>query len=60
MSERLYSKFESVGTPAHVNVQEPKDELELECLASRLRRNVWQTVVSKMFGKPCDEVAVCA
>ena len=46
-SERLYSKFESVETPAHVNVQDSNDELEPECLASRLRRNVWQTVVSK-------------
>ena len=44
MSERLHSKFESVGMPAHVNVQ---DELELECLASRC---------VNMFGKPCDEV----
>ena len=44
MSERLHSKFECVGTPAHVNVQ---DELELECLASRC---------VNMFGKPCDEV----
>ena len=43
-SETLYSKFESVGTPAHVNVEDPDDELEPECLASRLRRNVWPAV----------------
>ena len=53
MSERLYSKFDSVGTLAHVNVQDPNDELELgkpfetECLANRC---------FKMFGKPCDLV----
>ena len=59
MSERLYSKFESVGTPARVNVQDPNDELELECLASRLRRNVWQTVVSKCLASLVTRCSVC-
>ena len=58
-SERLYSKFESVGTPAHVNVQDPNDELEPECLASRLRRNVWQTVVSKCLASRVTRCSVC-
>ena len=50
MSERLYSKFEC-GTPTHVNVQDPKDELEPECLEAVWRRNVWQDRCVKMLGK---------
>ena len=37
----VQQKFESVeDARAHVNVQDPNDELETECLASRLCQNV--------------------
>ena len=58
-SERLYSKFESVGTPAHMNVQGPNDELEPGCLARRLRRNVWQAVESDCLTSRVTRCSVC-
>ena len=39
-SERLYSKFESVGTPAHMNVQGLNDGM----FGKPLSQNVWQAV----------------
>ena len=60
MYEGCTAKFESVETPARtVNVQDPNDELEPECLASRLRRNVWQTVVSKCLASRVTKCSVC-
>ena len=58
-SERLYSKFESVGTHAHMNVQGPNDGLEPGCLASRLRRNVWQAVESDCLTSRVTRCSVC-
>ena len=60
MSARLYSKIRECGDArAHVNAQGPNDELEPECLASRLRRNVWQTVVSKCLASSVTRCCVC-
>ena len=51
-SERLYSKFESVGTPAHKNVQGPNDGLEPG-------RNVWHAVESDCLASRVTRCSVC-